>query len=143
MDQGLEFRSTMEPNLTFVPMNEKQNTSPSNRPLSAAYEQMLFQPGIWTTLGMAKQTVLNARVKVRNGVRASDARMRRYLAKAGWTMVAEEQWAFKKGTRRTPRGAIATGTRGRPRTSNAVQPLSKEMRHVERWALREFEKLKK
>ncbi|MEO8067203.1 MAG: hypothetical protein ABI599_05885 [Flavobacteriales bacterium] len=63
------------------------------RSLTAAYEQMLFQPGVWITLGAAKQTILNARVKVRNGVASSEARKRRWLAKAGWLLVVEEQWA--------------------------------------------------
>lgn len=60
---------------------------------------MLLRPGIWTTIHLRKQTVLNRRVMMRKGIYPRDALMRIWLKKAGWRMVVEERWQKRAGKR--------------------------------------------
>ena len=68
--------------------------------LSKAYAQMLTEPGIWDTLGIARQTVLNARVRVNKRQYPPTDSMRTWLKRAGWKMEVEERWAPKRRSRR-------------------------------------------
>lgn len=57
---------------------------------------MLSQPGIWETLGIARQTVLNARVRVNKRQYPPTDSMRTWLKRAGWKMAVEERWVPKR-----------------------------------------------
>lgn len=65
--------------------------------LQAAFEEMMVRPGIWKTIGLQKQTVLNRRVMMRKKIYPREKLMRRWLKKAGWTCIVEERWDRRKG----------------------------------------------
>ncbi|MEO8591004.1 MAG: hypothetical protein ABI432_16620 [Flavobacteriales bacterium] len=64
--------------------------------LRSAYKDLLAREDLLRKLGMARQTILNRRVRLGKGEYPEVESMRNWLRKVGWVMVAEEQWAPKR-----------------------------------------------
>lgn len=78
----------------------QRKTNEETLALRKAYALMLTQPRIWETLGIARQTVLNARVRVNKHAYPPTDSMRNWLKRAGWKMAVEERWVPRRRSSR-------------------------------------------
>ena len=114
----------------FAAMSKKNNTSDQDgMSLPGAFQRMLQQPDIWGPLKLAKQSILNMRVRMNKGDHPTRDLMHDWLGRAGWKCMVEEVWG--PGPKWKPKPIVG---RGRPKGSakpvkvaqKAQQPKGKQ-----------------
>ncbi len=88
--------------------NQNENTGMS---LPGAFQRMLQQPDIWGPLKLAKQSILNMRVRMNKGDHPTRDLMHDWLGRAGWKCMVEEVWG--PGPKWKPKPIVG---RGRPKS---------------------------
>lgn len=96
----------------ICPMAKTNQTDKKGSSLHEAFKTMLQQPDIWKPLRLAKQSILNMRVRMNKKDHPSRDLMHEWLLKAGWLNLVEEVWGpGPKWVQKPPVG------RGRPKGS--------------------------
>ncbi len=90
-------------------MSKKNQTENSTMSLPSAFQRMLQQPDIWGPLKLAKQSILNMRVRMNKGDHPTRDLMHDWLSRAGWKCMVEESWG--PGPKWKPKAPVG---RGRP-----------------------------
>lgn len=105
----------------FVPMSKKNNTTETDgMSLPSAFQRMLQQPDIWGPLKLAKQSILNMRVRMNKGDHPTRDLMHDWLGRAGWKCMVEEVWG--PGPKWKPKPIVG---RGRPKGSTKPAKAAK------------------
>src|ERR1043165_125930 len=94
----------------LCPMAKNSKNEQNGLALHLAFKRMIEHPGMWQTLGLAKQSILNMRVRMNKGDHPTRDLMHDWLGRAGWKCVVEEAWS--PGPRWKPQPPVG---RGRPR----------------------------
>lgn len=101
-------------------MAKSNQTDKKGSSLHGAFKTMLQQPDIWKPLRLAKQSILNMRVRMNKGDHPSRDLMHEWLLKAGWLNLVEEVWGpGPKWVQKPPVG------RGRPKGSGKKKAAKK------------------
>ena len=98
-------------------MSKKNTSEKDGMSLPGAFQRMLAQPDIWGPLKLAKQSILNMRVRMNKGDHPTRDLMHDWLGRAGWKCMVEEVWG--PGPKWKPKAPVG---RGRPRGS--VKPAT-------------------
>ena len=93
-------------------MSKKNTSEKDGMSLPGAFQRMLAQPDIWGPLKLAKQSILNMRVRMNKGDHPTRDLMHDWLGRAGWKCMVEEVWG--PGPKWKPKAPVG---RGRPKGS--------------------------